>query len=129
MSLCWIVAPAGAIVAMLSLMVTVALLPFALWVWVPPTPAQLGWLALVAGFATLGHYTMTRAFAAAPLTVTQPVIFLQLIWATLLGALVFGEPVDPFVLLGGGIIIAAVSVMTWREAVARRRLAAALGDV
>ncbi len=122
------VAPAGAIVAMLSLMVTVALLPFALWVWVPPTPVQLGWLSLVAGLATLGHYTMTRAFAAAPLTVTQPVIFLQLIWATLLGALVFGEPVDPFVLLGGGIIIAAVSVMTWREAVARRRLAAALGD-
>lgn len=114
------IAPAGAIVAMMSLMVTVGLLPFAVFVWVPPSAAQLGWLALVAAFATAGHYAMTLAFAAAPLTVTQPVTFLQLVWATLLGALAFGEPVDPFVLLGGGMIIAAITYITWREARLRR---------
>lgn len=114
------IAPAGAIVAMMSLTVTIGLLPFALWVWVTPTPPQLGWLALVAVFATAGHYTMTRAFAAAALTVTQPVTFLQLVWATLLGALVFGESVDPYVLLGGAMIIGAISYITWREAMQRR---------
>jgi drug/metabolite transporter (DMT)-like permease len=111
---------AGRIVAMMSFFVTLGLLPFALAVWVPVSAAQLGWLALVAGFATSGHYCMTRAFRAAPLTVTQPVTFLQLIWATLLGALVFGEGVDGFVLLGGGVIIAAISYITWREAVLKR---------
>jgi drug/metabolite transporter (DMT)-like permease len=85
---------------------------------------QLGWLVGVAAFATAGHYAMTRAFAAAPLSVTQPVTFLQLVWATILGATVFGEAVDPFVLAGGGMIIAAVSFMTWREAVLRRRVTA-----
>ena len=59
---------------------------------------------------------MMRAFAAAPLTVTQPVTFLQLVWATLLGVFVFHEAVDPFVLAGGAVIIAAVSFITWREA-------------
>ena len=115
-------AGAGQVVAMLSLCVTLGLLPFALWVWVPVTPVQLGALALVAGFATSGHYCMSRAFAVAPLTVTQPVTFLQLVWATLMGALVFHEGVDAFVLLGGGIIIAAISYITWREAVVKRRI-------
>ncbi len=115
------IAPAGAIVAMLSLLVTIGLAPFAFAAWVHPSMVQLGWLALVAALATLGHYFMTRAFAAAPLTVTQPVTFLQLVWATLLGAFVFGEGVDPYVLLGGGMIIAAISYITLRETRLRRR--------
>ncbi len=109
------------IVALLSLTVTVGLAPFAAAVWVRPSLEQLGWLGVVAGFATLGHYTMARAFAAAPLTVTQPVTFLQLVWATALGWLAFGEAVDPFVLAGGALIIAAISYMTWREARLKRR--------
>ena len=64
---------------------------------------------------------MTLAFAAAPLTVTQPVTFLQLIWATLLGALAFGEGVDAWVVLGGTMILAAVTFITWREAMLKRR--------
>lgn len=113
---------ASRVVAMMSVCVTLGLLPFAIWVWVPVSGAQLGWLALVAGFATLGHYCMTRAFRAAPLAVTQPVTFLQLVWATLLGALVFGEGVDVFVLIGGAVIIGAISYITWREAMVKRRL-------
>ena len=108
--------PASVVVAMLSLSVTVGLLPLALWVWVPVSLSQLAWLALVAVFATSGHYCMTRAFSVAPLTVTQPVTFLQLIWATLLGAAVFGEGVDIWVLVGGAMIIGAISWSTWREA-------------
>lgn len=115
------VAGAGAVVAVLSLTVTLGLLPFAVMVWQPVSLAQLALLALVAGFATVGHYCMSRAFATAPMAVTQPVVFLQLIWATLLGALVFGEGVDPFVLLGGAIIISAVSYITWREHVMKRK--------
>lgn len=111
---------AGRVVAMMSLCVTLGLLPFALVVWVPVTVVQVAALALVAVFATLGHYCMSRAFAVAPMTVTQPVTFLQLVWAALLGLLAFGEPLDGFVLLGGGIIIAAISYITWRESALKR---------
>lgn len=114
------------IVGMLSLTVTIGLAPFAFVVWVTPTLVDLGWLFLVACFATAGHYTMTLAFAAAPLTVTQPVTFLQLVWAVLLGAVVFGEAVDGFVVLGGAIIMASVSFITWREHVARRAITPAV---
>jgi drug/metabolite transporter (DMT)-like permease len=105
-----------ALVALLSLSVTLGLAPFALIDWVAPSAGQLVLLGIVAAFATAGHYFMARAFAAAPVSVTQPVIFLQLVWATLLGWLAFGEPVDPFVILGGSVIIAAISYMSWREA-------------
>ncbi len=108
------------IVGMLSITVTFGLAPFAAANWVTPTLTQLGWLFLVACFATAGHYTMTLAFAAAPLTVTQPVTFLHLIWAVTLGAVVFGEAVDGWVIFGGAVIMASVSFITWREAVARR---------
>jgi drug/metabolite transporter (DMT)-like permease len=114
-------AEAGVVVAMLSLTVTILLAPLAWAVWVPVGWMQLGWLALVAAFATVGHYCMTLAFRAAPLSVTQPVTFLQLVWATLLGSLAFGEPVDPMVLLGGAIIIGAISFIAWREAAAARQ--------
>ena len=117
-------ASAAAVVAMLSLSVTLGLLPFAMWVWVPVTVAQLGWLALVAAFATLGHYCMTQAFQAAPMAVIQPVTFLQLLWATLLGTLFFGESLDVYVLIGGAVIIAAISFVTLREA-----RGAGLGDL
>jgi len=110
------------VVAMLSITVTIGLAPFALPNWVPPTPAELGWLFCVAGFATAGHYTMTRAFAAAPMSVTQPVTFLQLVWSVLIGWLVFAERVDGWVIVGGGLILAAVSFITWREAVLKRRV-------
>ncbi len=108
------------VVGMLSITVTIGLAPFAWAVWVPVTGTQLAWLLLVASFATAGHYTMTLAFAAAPLTVTQPVTFLQLIWAVSLGWLVFDEGIDGYVVLGGAIIMAAISFITWREARAQR---------
>jgi len=108
------------VVGMLSITVTIGLAPLAWWVWVPPTWAQMGWMFLVAVFATAGHFSMTLAFRAAPMTVTQPVTFLQLVWATLLGWAVFSEGVDVFVLLGGALIMASVVFITWREAVLRR---------
>lgn len=113
---------AEVVVFYLSLVVPIILAPLAWYVWVPVTWGDVGWLFLCAFFATLGHYTMTLAFRAAPLAVTQPVSFLQLVWATALGVFVFGEPADIFVIAGGGMIIASVSFITWREtALARRR--------
>ncbi|MBR9843247.1 MAG: DMT family transporter [Rhodobacteraceae bacterium] len=109
------------VVGMLSVTVTIGLAPLAASVWVTPTLTELLILMGVATFATAGHYTMTLAFAAAPVTVTQPVTFLQLVWAVLLGWLVFGEGVDIWVLLGGVLIISAITFITWREAVLKRR--------
>jgi drug/metabolite transporter (DMT)-like permease len=110
------------VVAMLSIFVTIGLAPFAAADWVAPNARELTFLAAVALFATAGHYTMTLAFAAAPMTVTQPVTFLQLIWATLLGLIWFDEAVDIWVVLGGIVILGSVTFITWREAMLKRQV-------
>ena len=112
----------GVVVALLSVFVTIGLAPFAVADWVTPNPRELMFLASVAVFATAGHYTMTLAFAAAPVTVTQPVTFLQLVWATLLGLVWFGEAVDIWVVLGGVVILGSVTFITWREAMLKRQV-------
>lgn len=113
--------PASLVVAMLSITVTIGLAPFAFAVWVTPDIWALIVCFGVACFATAGHYTMTLAFRAAPLTVTQPVTFLQLVWAVTLGAVVFHEPADIWVILGGLLIMASVIFITLREAQLKRR--------
>ncbi|WP_136634600.1 DMT family transporter [Pseudooceanicola onchidii] len=110
-----------AVITMLSVSVTIGLVPIAAIDWVTPTGWQLLVLLATAGFATLGHYLMTLGFRAAPITVTQPVTFLQLVWAVLAGYVLFDEAVDPYVVLGGVMIISAISFITWREHVLKRR--------
>ena len=112
----------AAIVGMLSLFCTLTLLPGAILQWRTPSPEELFWLTLTAVFATAGHYTLTRAFSAAPITVTQPISFLQLVWAALLGMVAFGEDLDPYIFAGGGIIVAAATYISHREVLAARRL-------
>ncbi|WP_375257496.1 DMT family transporter [Citreimonas sp.] len=119
---------ASVVVGMLSITVTIGLAPLALAVWVWPTGWELLVLCAIATFATAGHFTMTLAFAAAPVTVTQPVTFLQLVWSVAIGALFFAEPVDPWVIAGGGLIMGAVVFITWREHVLKRRVTPHVGE-
>ena len=106
-------------VAMLSVGCTLLLLPFALADWRDPTWEELFWLTLTAACATAGHYTLTRAYAAAPITVTQPITFLQIVWATLLGAVMFAEPVDAYIMAGAAVIVASAWYIARREMVLR----------
>ena len=112
--------PASVVVSMLSIAVTIGLAPLAFSVWITPTLQEVGVLFGVACFATAGHFAMTLAFANAPLTVTQPVTFVQLIWAVSLGYFAFGEAVDIWVILGGFVILCSITFITWREAVLKR---------
>ena len=109
------------VVGMLSIFVTIGLAPWAFLVWVPPTLTQLGWTFVLATFATAGHYTMTLALRAAPIAVTQPVTFLQLIWSILLGILIFNESFDEWVVIGATIIILSISFIMWREGRVRNK--------
>lgn len=116
-------APSSQIVAMLSLSCTVMLAPFAFAVWRTPSWEELAWLAGTAALATAGHYCLTRAYKAAPITVTQPVTFLQIVWAAALGWFAFGEGLDIWVVVGAGVIVTSATYIARREmlAVANKR--------
>ena len=103
------------IVIFLTFFATITLLPFTFFLWVNPSIGDLLLLFGVAIFGTLGHYFMTMALSLAPLSVTQPVIFFQLIWSTLIGLLLFGESLDIFILIGGSLIVAAIVQLSSNE--------------
>ena len=109
------------IVAMLTVFCTLFLFPMALVEWQTPSQSELLWLFITACCATFGHYAMTRALNAAPVSVTQPITFLQLVWASALGILAFGEALDPYVILGGTVIVGAATFISHREAKMSRR--------
>lgn len=108
------------VVTMMSLTVTIGLAPFAYAVWQPVSLREIWWFFGIASAATLGHFLMTKAFVAAPISVTQPVTALQLVWSIALGAIFFNEPVDLWVVIGGTLIISAVVFIALREHQLRR---------
>lgn len=103
-----------------SVLLTVLSLPVALTVWVTPSLEQLGWLGLIGVLATLGHLAMTGAFKASEATVVFPVDYMRLLWASVLGYLVFAEIPDAFTWIGGTIIFASTTYIAYREAALRR---------
>jgi drug/metabolite transporter (DMT)-like permease len=103
------------IVVWQSLMVALFTLPFALLHWEWPGAAQWGWFLLSGVLGTAGHICLTRAFALAEMSVTQPIKFLELVWASLLGLLVWGEVPGPTTLAGGLAIFAATTWIARRE--------------
>ena len=73
-----------------------------------------------AGFlAGAGHYCIINAFKRAPASVLAPFSFTQLIWATALGYLIFGDLPDGATLLGAVIIVGSGLYVFYRESVRR----------
>ncbi len=103
------------IVAMLSVFTTIFLIPTAIYSWEPLSIKALIVLTFTAVIATLGHITMTKAIKSAPMVVTQPILFLQLVWASMVGLFIFDENFDPFVILGGTVIMICVCYVSYRE--------------
>jgi drug/metabolite transporter (DMT)-like permease len=103
------------IVVWQSLTVSLFTLPLAATVWTWPTPGQWALFVLAGVLGSSGHYCLTRSFAAADISATQSVKFLDLIWATLLGWLVFGENPTQSTLLGGVVIVLSTLWIAHRE--------------
>ena len=103
------------IVGMLSLFVSMAQIPMVLVVWQTPELFDVTCLGLVAILATTGHYAMTQSFRLTPMTISQPVTYLQLVWASIMGIYIFGDRFDIFVILGGAMITLSATVIAYLD--------------
>lgn len=91
------------------------------WIDHGPTPtgleyALMGAMGLLAGGA---HFLLNRAFREAPASLLSPMLYVQLVWATLFGWLAFGQLPDG-VALGGMLVIGVAGALI---AIDSRRLA------
>jgi drug/metabolite transporter (DMT)-like permease len=97
------------------LVVSMLLLPFAIVLWAMPTPGQWALLLLCGFLGSGGHYCMTRAFRVADISAVQSVKFLELVWAALLGFVMFGATPGGWTLAGGAVILASTLWLARRE--------------
>ena len=72
-----------------------------------PTPTDAVLIATLGLYGGLGHYLLIRAFRVTPASTLSPFSYSQLIWATLLGWLVFGNLPDAAAALGMAVIAAS----------------------
>ena len=71
---------------------------------------------MVAGLlGTIGHYSLTKAFSVADISATQSLRFLDLVWASLLGWLVFGDFPSQWTWLGAAVILVSTVWIARRE--------------
>ncbi|MBI5276398.1 MAG: DMT family transporter [Burkholderiales bacterium] len=90
-------------------------LPIALLQWQWPTAAQWVGFAVCGVLGSLGHYCLTQSLAVTDVSTTQSVKFLDLVWASLLGWVVFSDVPSQSTLLGGAVICASVLWLARRE--------------
>ncbi len=90
------------------------------WVWVPINPGMLVALVLVAAIALVAHYVFTQAFARADVSALAPFEYTALVWATLIGYLVWQDFPAVEVWIGAVIIIACGLYVIHRETLQHR---------
>lgn len=94
---------------------TLALLPFALWVWPATLPGTLPWLAAVAlgiGCTAVAYLLFFRLIGRIGASRAVTVTFLIPVFGTLWGVLLLGETVTPAMLLGGAVVLLGTGFAT-----------------
>jgi drug/metabolite transporter (DMT)-like permease len=65
------------------------------------------WIVIVAICGLTAHYGLAKAFSVADAILVAPLDFLRLPVIALIGGLLYLEPIDPWVLAGGAVIVVA----------------------
>ena len=80
--------------------------------------------AVIAGFSLVGglaQLLLTGALRLAPVALVMPMDYANLLWASLLGLLIFGQLPSQWTWIGAPIVILAGLIILWREQRLRRR--------
>jgi drug/metabolite transporter (DMT)-like permease len=85
--------------------------------WVPMSAGDWGWMAVLCLTASVGHYLLIRIYEMAEASAVQPFAYLQLVFASTLGILVFGETLRTNVAIGGAVVVCAGVFTLWRARV------------
>ncbi len=85
-----------------------------MWFWQPMSAPDWGWMALLCLTGAAGHYTLLRVYEVAEASAVQPFAYLQLVFASALGIVVFGESIRLNVALGVALIVMAGLFTLWR---------------
>ena len=102
-----------------GVMGAVAMTAVGTWHWQPMVPPDWIWMGILCITGALGHWLLIRTYEVAEASAVQPFAYLQLVFASAIGLMVFGETLRTNVVIGAGIVVAAGLFTLWRERVTR----------
>ena len=83
--------------------------------WIRPNWLELTALIVIGICGGLAHLLLTESYRLAPASLIAPFDYTSMLWALILGYLVFGEVPSALVFAGAAIIAAAGLFVIWRE--------------
>ena len=86
-----------------------------MWFWEPMSGSDWLWMAALCVTGALGHYTLIKCYELAEASAVQPFAYLQLVFASMFGVLVFSETIRMNVAAGAALIVAAGLFTLWRQ--------------
>lgn len=86
-----------------------------IWFHVSLSALQVFWLIIGGLIGGCGQIFLTYCYRYAEPSALAPLEYSSMVWAILIGVLLFNEIPEPMVLLGAAVVIAAGMVIVWRE--------------
>ena len=83
--------------------------------WDPVSKSDWSIMLLLSASGVVGHYLLIKCYEVAEASAVQPFAYLQLILASMIGIIIFGEQITTSVLIGACIIVGAGLFTLWRE--------------
>jgi len=93
----------------------IAMLCIGPFFWLPPVGSDWGWMGLLCLTGTGGHYLLIKALDATKASTIQPFAYLQLVFASSIGIVVFADSLDPMLIIGSSIIVSSGLFALQRE--------------
>ncbi len=89
------------------------------WTWMAPT--DWVWMALVCMTSISSHYFLIRAYDMLDAAAVQPLTYLQLVYASIIGVTIYGETLSLNTIIGSVFVVGSGIFTIWREHVVARR--------
>jgi drug/metabolite transporter (DMT)-like permease len=87
--------------------------------WATITGWNWAWMGVLCLTSASGHYLLIRAYSILDASAVQPITYLSLVYAALIGMTVFGETLGWNTVVGSLVIVGAGCFTMWREYVKR----------
>ena len=94
---------------------SVAMTAVGMWFWEPMIGPDWIWMGALCVAGAAGHWTLIKCYEVAEASAVQPFAYLQLLFASTIGILIFSETIRLNVALGGTLIVGAGLFTLWRQ--------------
>lgn len=86
-----------------------------MWFWQPMTPPDWVWMGILCISGAAGHYLLIKVYEISEAGVIQPFAYFHMVFASIIGLVVFGETLRANVVAGAAVIVVSGLFVWWRE--------------